>query len=136
MVRWASGVTKIRQRAVGVAELALGGLEDDAIGLDIVAEDAAQLVVADLADDSRRAPPSEASPAMVLAAEPPETSIAAPITEYSAVGARGIDQGHGALDHPLFDQKVFIGIGQYIDDGVADTDDVEKPFGHGLSALN
>ena len=47
------------------------------------------------------------------------------------LGPIGIDQGHGALDHPLFDQKVFIGIGQYIDDGVADTDDVEKPFGHG-----
>jgi len=44
-----------------------------------VAEDGAQLVVGDLADEGAAAA-SEPMPAMVLAAEPPDASIAPPMT--------------------------------------------------------
>ena len=49
IVRWASGVTKITQRAVGGPER-LACSEGDAGGADVVGEDLAQLVVAHAAD--------------------------------------------------------------------------------------
>ena len=71
MVRWASGVTK-HQAARGGRALGRGRrVEGDAERADVMGEDAAQLVVADLADEGAP-PPSAATPAMVLAAEPPE----------------------------------------------------------------
>ena len=62
MVRSPSGVTRISERAVGAPLVARRRVEGDADGADVVAEDRAELVVGDLADEGAR-PPNEASPA-------------------------------------------------------------------------
>ena len=50
IVRWASGVTTIRQRPVGGPSVAGGAAEGDAGGAQVVGEHGAELVVADPAD--------------------------------------------------------------------------------------
>jgi hypothetical protein len=52
MVRWASGVTRIRQRPVGSPPFSGGRPEFDPEGADVVGEDLAQLVGGDLADEA------------------------------------------------------------------------------------
>ena len=67
-------------------------------------EHLAQLVVADLADIGAAAP-SEATAAMVLAQEPPETSRAGPMPRVEHGHALLVDQRHGALGQlQLLDQ--------------------------------
>ena len=78
MVRWASGVTKIRQRAVGVADLALGVVKTTPLARMSWRKIAASASLPILPMKPPR-PPSEANPAMVLAADPPETSTAGPM---------------------------------------------------------
>ena len=51
IVRWPSGVTKIRQRAVGGSPARGGRVEVDPDRADVVREDLAELVVGDLADE-------------------------------------------------------------------------------------
>ena len=78
MVRCASGVTRIRQRAVGGPSVPAGTSKSTPTARMSWREDLAQLVVADLADEAGP-PPNEATPATVLAAEPPEDSTPGPI---------------------------------------------------------
>src|SRR5882757_8313360 len=82
-VRWASGVTKIRQRAVGVADLALAVSKITPLAWISWGKMPPNWSLPILPMKPAR-PPREARPAIVLAAEPPETSMAAPITEYKA----------------------------------------------------
>ena len=42
-----------------------------------------------------------------------------------------IDQRHAALAHAMRQQKVIVGPGKDVDDGVADAEDVETSGGHG-----
>ena len=51
MVRWASAVTKMKQRAVAGPSVAAGTPVVDADRADVVGEDVAELVVADAADE-------------------------------------------------------------------------------------
>ena len=120
-----------RGRGIGGGD---GGLEGDAIGPDVVAEDAAQLVVADLADEGA-APAERGDPGHGVGGR------AAGDLDPRAHGVverrrpRGVDQGHGALDQSLFGQQVVIGIRQHVDDGVADSDDVEASRACELSPI-
>ena len=56
-----------------------GRLEGDPGPPDVVDEDLAEQVAGHLADEARRDPPRAATPATVLAADPPETSMAGPM---------------------------------------------------------
>ena len=79
MVRWPSGVTRMRQRPVGsLAGCRRRRREGHAGGADVVAEHLAELVVAVL-PMKPALPPNEATPTMVLATEPPEISMAGPM---------------------------------------------------------
>ena len=93
MVRSPSGVTRIRQRAVGRAVGRRRGVERDADGADVVAEDLAELVVGDLADEGGACRRSEARPAMVLAAEPPEHLDRRAHGGVQRVARVGVDRG-------------------------------------------
>ena len=80
MVFSASGVTMMRQRPVpGPAPLRPAGRDGvlDAGGPDVMAKDLAEGVVSHLSDEADRAP-RDARQAAVLAADPPETSVAGP----------------------------------------------------------
>ena len=79
IVRCASGVTRIRQRPVGGPSAQRRRFEPDAERSHVMREDLAELVVSDLADEAGVEPPSAATPAMLLAAEPPLISRAGPI---------------------------------------------------------
>ena len=52
------------------------------------------------------------------------------------LGAFGVDQGHRPLDQRLLLEECLVGMGDHVDNGVADADDVDGGFtharGHGL----
>ncbi len=68
--------------------------------------------------------PKLAQPTMVLAAEPPELSTPRPSRRKIVAGARLVDQRHAAFVHALRDQEVVFGLGDHVDDGVADAEHV------------
>ena len=128
-MRWASGVTRIRQRAVGCA-LAQGlAVELDADGADVVAEHAAELVVADLADigalAAQRGDAGHGVAGGTARHLDPRTHPAVQL--FRPVG---IDQGHGAFFQAVGFNERIVGMGDHVDDGVADTDNVEGGLGH------
>ena len=138
MVRWASGVTKIRQRAVGVAEVATGGLEGHAIGPDVVAEDAAQLVGAQLADVAGPAAERGEAGDGIGGRAAGDLDRRGPWRHRAPSPAAASIRVMVPLFSPCLRQEVFLGMGQDIDNGIADTHDVEqtcveRPFGHGRS---
>ena len=67
---------------------------------------------------------------MVLAAEPPELSIAGPIAVIDRARARLVDQRHAALVHAVRDQEIVLGARNHIDDGIADSENVVTGSGH------
>ena len=72
-------------------------------------------------------PPSEATPAAVLPAEPPERSIAPAHVPVQRLGARGVDQVHRALGKPLARRgNRPRSRAMHVDDGVADAENVER----------
>ena len=79
IVRWASGVTRIRQRPVGGAAGQRRRFEAHAERRHVVRENLAELVVGDLADEAGAAARARRAPAMLFAADPPLISRAGPI---------------------------------------------------------
>ena len=47
--------------------------------------------------------------------------------------ARFVDQRHGAFMHALRDQKILLGAGDHVDDGVADAEHVVADGCHGVA---
>ena len=78
-MRCPSGVTRIRQRAVPGPLVAAGVSKRTPIAGDVVAIDLRRGDRRAPCRYRRRCPPSEAMPAIVLPADPPELSIAGPI---------------------------------------------------------
>ena len=81
-------------------------------------------------------PPIAATPAMLLAADPPLVSRG---TAHRRVEPRrprlGVEQLHRPLGQVVLDQERVVAGGDDVDDGVADGDNVEGGLGHGRSAL-
>ena len=69
-------------------------------------------------------PPKLAMPVIVLAADPPLISTADPSAVVQAERAVGLDQRHRPLDELLADQERVVGLGDDVDQCVADADDV------------
>src|SRR5262249_55950915 len=46
-----------------------------------------------------------------------------------------VDELHAAFAHVLTDEEIVLGLGEHVDDGVADTEDIEAGCGHGNSGL-
>src|SRR5205823_2244494 len=46
------------------------------------------------------------------------------------LGSGGIDQGHRPLDEPLFCKKRLLGVGDDIDNSIADAEDIEAGLRH------
>ena len=44
--------------------------------------------------------------------------------------ARLVDQRHAALVHLLLDEEIVLGVGDHVDDGVADAENVVLEVGH------
>jgi len=51
------------------------------------------------------------------------------------LGPWRVDQGHRSLDEPFASEKLLIGMGDHVDDGIADADNVEVGLGHGLAVV-
>ena len=69
-------------------------------------------------------PPKLATPHIVLAAEPPLISTAGPERLVQVHGPLGVDQRHRALDELVLVEERVVGVGDHVDEGVADADDV------------
>ena len=105
------------------------GLEGNAGGPDVVPEDAAQLVVAHLADEGA-APAERSQPRHGVGRRAARDLDRRAHGGVERLGARAVDQGHGALGQVLGLEEGLVGLGQHVDDGVADADDVEGLVGH------
>ena len=109
-----------------------GGGEIDPAGADVVAEDLAQLVAGDLADE-RAACAQRRHPGERVRRRSARDFLGRTHRVVQHLGLVGIDQRHPAAVEPkLFDQR-FVARRHDIDDGVADGDDVERGFGHEVS---
>ena len=96
MVRSPSGVTRIMERAVGVAEVAGAMSYCTPGGAHVVAEDAAELVVADLADEGGLAAQAGDADGGVGGRAAGDLDRRAH-GRVELLGPLGVDQGHGAL---------------------------------------
>ncbi len=135
MVRCASGVTRIRQRAVGAPPASGAGGEMHARGADVMREDLAELVIRHLAEE----PDPGAERRRHRAGVAGRTARAFDTRPHLAVERiRFIraDQPHAALRQAARIEEFLIGAGEHIDDGVADADDVEGRLAHGLVDLS
>ena len=124
IVRCASGVTKIRLRAVGQPTHQRRRVVGDAGGADVVREDRAELIVGHLADVGRLAPERGDAGDRV----PRRTAGRLLARSHDAVellGHLGVDQIHRALRQVVRRQQRVVGLGDHVDDGVADRSHVE-----------
>ena len=129
MVRWASGVTKMRLRAVGGPWVAWGVSIGHPGGPDIVAEHAAELVVGHLADEGGPAAQG-GDPGRRIGGRAAGGLDRRPHLAVQAARPVGVDQRHGAFDKLLILQELIVGLGDDIDDRIADRGDVEAAVGH------
>ena len=88
-----------------------------------MAERAAELIVLDLADE-RAAPAQARKPDDGIGRRAAGDFDRRTHRVVNRFRARLVDQRHGALVHALFEQEVFLGAGDHIDDRIADAENV------------
>ena len=88
-----------------------------------MAERAAELIVLDLADE-RPAPAEARKPDDGIGRRAAGDFDRRTHRVVNQLGARLVDQRHGAFVHALFEQEVFLGAGDHIDDRIADAENV------------
>jgi len=126
-VRWPSGVTKIRQRAVGGSP-ARGGAN-------IVGENLAQLIGRNLANEAALGS-QRSQPRQRVRRRSARNFLGRAHCVVKRTRAIGIDQHHPAPSHPeLVDQRLAAGRHD-IDNRVADSDDIVFGLGHENSLSN
>ena len=124
IVRWPSGVTRIIERAVGAPTSAGGRGELDAGRRQVVAVEVAELVGRDLADEAgasaergnaRRGIAGRSAADLARRAHMRRRAARPPPRRSAA----------STLGHALRCKKVVVGVGDHVDDGIADAQDVE-----------
>ena len=106
-----------------------GGVEAHPDRRDVVAVDIPEKIVAHLADIGAGA--AERGKAGHRVARRPARALdRRPHHRIERLGARGVDQRHRPFDERLFRQKCVIGMGDDVDNGIADADDVNSGLGH------
>ena len=131
MVRWPSGVTAMRQRAVGMSPCRAGVGKWTPAAVMSRRKTSPSASSATLPRKATRAP-RPAATAQVLAAEPPLLSPAGGERHVEGFGLVGADEAHGALVHVLLRQEGVLDGGDDVDDGVADAAEVEARGRHGV----
>ena len=127
-MRWASGVTTMMQRPVGVVGVGAPGRNATPTALQVVAEHLAELVVADLADVG--GPAAEAGDAAHRVGRRAAAHLdRRPERPVQVDGPVGVDQRHRALDELVLAEERVVGVGDDVDEGVADADDVVASAG-------
>ena len=106
----------------------------DAGGADVMGEDAAQLVVAHLADEARAAAQRGDADHGVGGRTAGNLHAGAHVA-IDRPGARLVDERHAALRHGVPVEKGFLGTGDHVDDGIAEADHIELLGGHGSAFL-
>ena len=92
-------------------------------GVEIVAEHGAEIVAADLADVG--GPTTEAGdPAHRVGRRSAAHLHRSPEGAVQLDGPIGVDQGHRALDELVVDEEAFAGVGDDVDERIADADDL------------
>ncbi len=104
-------------------------LELNPLRAEVMAEDLSQQIVAHLADKGAAAAErGEASHR--VGGRPARRLDRRPHPPVERLGALGVNQGHRPLDQPLFRQKVLLGMGDHIDDRIADADNIDRSSFH------
>ena len=110
IVRCASGVTKIRQRAVGSPPSSRRRVVGHADGANVVAEHIAQLVVGDLAD-VRRATAERGDAGNRVAGGAARLFDARPHDGVEPFGRLRIDERHASLGQVVLHEERVVGFG-------------------------
>ena len=127
-VRWASGVTMMRQRPVGSSPCTRRGGELHARGADVVAEHRTELVVVHPPDE--RGGPAERRDAHHRVGGRPAGDLRRRAhRRVELLGARGVDERHRALLETVGGDELVGLVAQDVDERVADPDDVEPVAG-------
>ena len=104
-------------------------VEAHALRGQIVAEHPAQQIVAHLADIGAVAA-ERGDPGHRVAGRPARGLDRRPHDPIERLGAFGVDQGHRPLDQRLLLEERLVGMGDHVDNGIADADDVDGGFAH------
>src|SRR5262249_51045233 len=106
--------------------------ERDAGGADVVGEDAAELVVLDLADEGR-AGAEAGHPDGRVGGRTARDLHRRTHRVVDHVRALLVDKLHASLAHALADQEIIFRLRQHVDDCIADAENIETGCGHGNS---
>ncbi len=99
------------------------------VGGQVVPIEFAELVGRDLADEAG-ASAERRDARRGIAGRSAADLMRRPHVRIKPLGLLGVDQPHRALDQPFGGQEVVAGIGDHVDDGIADAQDIEARFGH------
>jgi puromycin-sensitive aminopeptidase len=105
-------------------------VERDTSGADVMPEDLAEFVVGDLADERHRQA-ERREPGRGVGCGPAGDLDRRRHVRIDRAGPISIGEGHGTLVHPVPDDEIVVGLGEDIDDRIADADDVEGTIGGG-----
>ena len=118
------------QRARGRSTAGRGGrIEGDAGGADVVAEDGAELILRDLADE-RRAAAERGDADHGIGRRAARDLHGRAHFRIQMRDPVGVDQRHVALGQIVFDEEVVLAAANDVDDGIADANDVVLDPGH------
>ena len=129
IVRSPSGVIRIIVRPVGAPPVQRRRVEGDAGALHVVAVDLAELVAGDLADEGGSAPERGDAGGGIAGAASRRLDRRGHLA-VEPLRLLIVDQAHRALHQRVPDKEVLLGTGDHVDNGVADSEDVETGFGH------
>ena len=89
----------------------------------------AELIERDLANEAGAAAESR-DPRSGVACRSAAHLMGRPHVRVKPLGLVSIDQPHRAFDQPFRREEVVAGIGDHVDDGIADAQDIEARIGH------
>ena len=129
IVRCASGVTRIRQRAVGGSGGRTGVSKATPSARMSWLKTLAEQIVRHLADEAA-APAERGDAGDGVRRRSAARLDPRPHPAVQPFGGVGIDEPHRSLGDPLGGDEGVVGAGDHVDDGIADRDDIEGRGAH------
>src|SRR5439155_14351594 len=108
-----------------------GGAERTRGGPVVMLIDLTELAGRHLADEPGAAPRSGDATARVTGRRAADLVRGAHV-RIEPLRLLGVDQPHRSLDQPLRRQEIVAGVGDHVDDGIADAQDIEARVGHSV----
>ena len=127
-------MTRIIERAVGIPKSFELGREFHSGGGQVVPVELAQLVGSHLPDEAR-ANAERCDPRRRVRGRTAADLARGTHVRIEPLRLLGVDQAHRAFRQPLGIEESVVGVGDDVDDGIADAQHVETAVGHSKSTL-